>query len=348
MSGFDNLMRTDQHNAQVNQFYDQQRYQSDRATGQAIAQIPGNMQRAQMNQQAMEQQQLQGALMEKQVEADLRAQEVVMEQQLHKNKMATALMFDDVSRSRLNVRATELDVQARELELQQKRNSIETEPQSRSSETIGRFVGQQGVGALAKLNLITELTPQGWKVRKPSSPKELEEFKKNNPVMQRGAVDMMREGRMQAKDAAEQAARETRIGLDKAKLAAEVQKTDPYTGAALYSPAVTKQVLSQIGLKPASGGAASSQPTVDNVIDTYAAKITNPSMAEPDRRRLAATYATNYEQIRAIYEMNAPANRKVARTPEQFGDFVAMVLSDPEHPKHEIFLNLLNTMKPRR
>lgn len=130
MSGFDNLMRTDEHNARNRQFYDQQRYQSDRATAQTISNIPGQMQQAQMNQQAMEQQQLQSALMEKQVDADMRMQEVVMEQQLHRNKMATAMELDQMSLSRLNVESTKISIAQQQLALEEQREASSAAPQN--------------------------------------------------------------------------------------------------------------------------------------------------------------------------------------------------------------------------
>jgi len=118
MSGFDNQFRTDQHNAQNRQFYDAQRYQSDRTTAGIIGGIPGRMQQAQMNQQAMELDQLNAALTEKQVESDLRMQEAAMEQQFHRNKLNDILMVDQVESSRLGVREQELALEERGLALE--------------------------------------------------------------------------------------------------------------------------------------------------------------------------------------------------------------------------------------
>tara|TARA_R110000782_G_scaffold146424_3_gene239201 strand:+ start:939 stop:2312 length:1374 start_codon:yes stop_codon:yes gene_type:complete len=182
MSGFDNLRKTDAHIAQVNQFYDAQRYQSDRATAEAIGKIPGQMQQSQMNQQAMEQQKLQGALREKTVEANLRAQEAAMEQQFHTNKMQQLLMADTVQGSHEDVRMKTNQNVMTELAIAEKKKSASTENQTKKTKYIGEAVSRLGAGAAARaMGQIPYMGESGWRLRKADSPEELEKFIKENP-----------------------------------------------------------------------------------------------------------------------------------------------------------------------
>lgn len=101
MTGFDNIMRSQQFAAQERQFYDAQRYQSDRQAGQSLMQGAGMAIDAYQQAQAMEMQKVQ-------VESDLRLQEAVMEDQFHKNKLNTMLMMDQVDMSRIGVKQAQL------------------------------------------------------------------------------------------------------------------------------------------------------------------------------------------------------------------------------------------------
>lgn len=113
MSGFDNLMRTDEHIANVRMGYDAQRYASDRQTAQTIGQLPGQMQQIGMNEQAM-------AMQEKQVDADLRLQEVEIESQMQRQKMAMMLEMDTVDMSRQQLRALKLQNDAVEFDYKER------------------------------------------------------------------------------------------------------------------------------------------------------------------------------------------------------------------------------------
>jgi hypothetical protein len=401
MSGFDNLRKTDEHIAQVNQFYDAQRYASERAMGESIGKIPGQMQQAQMNQQTMEQQKLQGALREKTVEANLRAQEAAMEQQFHTNKMSQLLMADEVQGSHENVRMKMNQNLMTELSIAEKRKSASTDNQTKKTKTIGEAVTRLGAGAAARaMGEIPYMGNSGWQLRKPDSPEGLEKFIKNNPVgtgvegareqrmaardaseaQYRGMrmnLDMSREMRMTARDAADEQdrvadrnlgqnreirmrdrdkaddlAREKGLKLDAAKIAADVQGNDQW-GDPKYPPAVVKQVMGMVGQKPAvpsspgSVGASVPTPTVTNMIDSYATRITNPAFSDEDKKRLSSKLATNFDEIKKLYESQMVGDRKVPRTPEQFGQFFASVLSNPDDPRHAIFLGLLNSMQDR-
>ena len=188
MSGFDNLLKTDQYIAQNNQFYDAQKYQSDRATAQAIGNIPGKMQQLQMNQQAMEQQKLKSALMGKMVESDLRAQEAAMEQQFHSDKMNQLLMADQVQSSHEDVRMKKNQNAMNEMTMAEMKKASSTDNQTKKSKYISEAVARMGAGPAARaMGEIPYMGNSGWLLRKPDSPEQLEKFIKDNPLAGKGS-----------------------------------------------------------------------------------------------------------------------------------------------------------------
>lgn len=359
-------MRTDEHIAQNRQFYDSQRYQSDRATAGIVGNYAANAQQSQMNQQAMEQQQLQGALMEKQVESDMRMQEATMEQQFHRNKMDQILMMDQVAMSHENRRGAKLQNDHAEFAFKEKVRAASTESETSTSQTLGGLIERQGFAPTARIfksqGKIPVLSDGKWSLRK-GTPEEIEKAIKDN-------AGQTREARLAAQDAATQAHREKQFKLSMAGLKKDLYEPDSY-GDRKFTDEQAGAIIQEAGGQPLPrpsseprrgpkatppvNGETPQQGTLpanDNARRSFIGEqITTTSIDG----RTTMEDSTKQFYINAIDEA-LPKLRELQRqvwapgrqgkSDEELVRFVAKILSNSGHPRHQSMLRILDKAAP--
>lgn len=183
MTGFDNQFRTDAFNAQQRQFYDSQRYASERETGRTIAALPGQMQQIAANKQAMELQQMQAELLRVKTESDIRAQEVATETQFQQSKIAQMRMIDELDMSRIGVKSAELGYEQAKFNFEQQKDAAQRAPGQEAKALELKAIGAFGgiANAIRLRRKVPELgedgTISGW--REPTDDEDLDEIAKS-------------------------------------------------------------------------------------------------------------------------------------------------------------------------
>lgn len=304
MSGFDNQFRTDQHIAQQNQFYDSQRYNSDARMGQAINNLPGQMQQIMVQKQNMQHQALQDELIKSKISSDLRMQEVAIQMQTNESKIAQMRSIDELDMSRIGVESARLGLEEARLRINEAKKRMEDAPDA-ATKMATTMWGIGGGAAFWNRQGLT-LDPSG-KMR-PMTDKEKEDYK-NSPDLEQVKEMRLQQGMQldsqkfqlereqfeqgaslgSAKMAQSESQFSTRSRQENAKLISEVLARD-IDGMPKFSEKAARATLKEAGIEitpdletaiselgqntmPSMGG-DTAQPNGPNPVLDFAKKIT--------------------------------------------------------------------------